>query len=88
LRRLVGGKEIVGKNFLDIGCGSGLHSLAALRLGAKHVRALDIDADSVATTRLMLERYTLPPPKDQCRPFRWRKRAFSISCRKGKGGLT
>jgi len=44
----------MGKRFLDIGCGSGLHSLAALRLGAGEVVALDIDPDSVATTRELL----------------------------------
>jgi len=59
LRRLIEEKEITGRSFLDIGCGSGLHSLSALRLGAKRVLALDIDADSVATTRAMLERHAL-----------------------------
>ncbi|HEY8052559.1 MAG TPA: class I SAM-dependent methyltransferase [Steroidobacteraceae bacterium] len=54
LRRLAGG-ELTGKRFLDIGCGSGLHSLAALRLGAVEVVALDIDPDSVATTRNLLQ---------------------------------
>jgi 2-polyprenyl-6-hydroxyphenyl methylase/3-demethylubiquinone-9 3-methyltransferase len=54
LRKLVG-DSLVGKRFLDIGCGSGLHSLAALRLGAAEVTSLDIDPDSVATTRQMLE---------------------------------
>jgi SAM-dependent methyltransferase len=54
LRKLVG-DDLTGKRFLDIGCGSGLHSLAALRLGAAEVMSLDIDPDSVATTRKMLE---------------------------------
>jgi SAM-dependent methyltransferase len=54
LRRLAGG-DLSGARFLDIGCGSGLHSLAALRLGAAEVVAVDIDADSVATTRALLE---------------------------------
>ena len=58
LQRLIEEEEIVGKSFLDIGCGSGLHALAALRLGAKHVLALDIDTDSAATARAMLERHT------------------------------
>src|SRR5882762_3216178 len=53
LRRLAGG-DFEGKRFLDIGCGSGLHSLAALRLGAGEVVALDIDPDCVATTRKLL----------------------------------
>ena len=54
LRKLAGG-GLEGKRFLDIGCGSGLHALAALRLGASEVVALDIDSDSVATTRQLLE---------------------------------
>jgi 2-polyprenyl-6-hydroxyphenyl methylase/3-demethylubiquinone-9 3-methyltransferase len=44
------------KSFLDIGSGSGLFSVAALRLGASEVLAVDIDADSVATTRKLLSR--------------------------------
>ena len=54
LRRLAGG-DLAGKRFLDIGCGSGVHALAALRLGAREVVALDIDPDSVATTRQVLQ---------------------------------
>lgn len=48
--------ELAGKSFLDIGSGSGLFSVAALRLGAKDVVAVDIDRQSVATTRKLLER--------------------------------
>ncbi|MCG6865332.1 MAG: class I SAM-dependent methyltransferase [Thiogranum sp.] len=50
LARLLGVDSLEGKTFLDIGCGSGIHSLAALLLGAKSVYAIDIDPDSVATT--------------------------------------
>lgn len=57
LARLLGGERLDGKRFLDIGCGSGLHSLAALRMGAGEVVAIDLDADSVATTRAVLARY-------------------------------
>lgn len=39
-----------GRSFLDIGCGSGLHSLAALRAGAAKVVGFDYDANSVATS--------------------------------------
>lgn len=56
LLKLINKGEIVGKSFLDIGSGSGLHSLAALRLGAKSVVALDIDPNSVETSRATLER--------------------------------
>ncbi|MCL6618300.1 MAG: class I SAM-dependent methyltransferase [Thermomonas hydrothermalis] len=55
--RLLGGERLDGKRFLDIGSGSGFHSLAALRLGAREVVAVDIDADSVATTHAVLSRF-------------------------------
>lgn len=54
LLKLVTKEELAGKTFLDIGCGSGLHALAALRLGAAHVLATDIDSTSVATTKEVL----------------------------------
>ena len=36
--------------FLDIGCGSGLHSLAAHRMGAARIISFDYDGESVETT--------------------------------------
>lgn len=51
LLRFLGRKDLDGQTFLDIGCGSGLHSLAALRAGAKRIVSFDYDPDSVATTR-------------------------------------
>lgn len=57
LRRLLGCERLDGTRFLDVGSGSGLHSLAALRLGAWEVMAVDIDPDSVATTRALLTRH-------------------------------
>lgn len=59
LQRLLGSASLAGKSFLDIGSGSGLHSLAAVRLGASRVRAVDIDKDSVETTRTLLSRFAL-----------------------------
>ena len=46
-----------GLSFLDIGCGSGLHSLAALRLGAERVWAIDLDPNSVGTAQAVLARW-------------------------------
>lgn len=37
------------QSILDIGCGSGIHSLAALRSGARFVTSMDYDLDSVRT---------------------------------------
>jgi 2-polyprenyl-3-methyl-5-hydroxy-6-metoxy-1,4-benzoquinol methylase len=47
---LVPEQYVQGKDVIDIGSGSGLHSLAAIRLGARSVLALDIDRDSVDAT--------------------------------------
>ncbi len=43
--------DLRGLSFLDIGCGSGIHSLAAWRSGAERVFSFDYDADSVAASR-------------------------------------
>jgi SAM-dependent methyltransferase len=54
LLRLVGREAIQGRTFLDIGCGSGLFSLAAVRLGCEQLLAVDLDPKSVETTRRTL----------------------------------
>lgn len=48
--------SLSGLRFLDVGCGSGLSSLAARRLGAR-VHSFDFDADSVSATRKLRERF-------------------------------
>ncbi|MCH5671514.1 class I SAM-dependent methyltransferase [Streptomyces gilvus] len=54
LERALGTTDLTGRTFLDIGCGSGLFSLAAVRLGAR-VRSFDYDPDSVRTARKVRE---------------------------------
>jgi ribosomal protein L11 methyltransferase len=39
-----------GERFLDYGCGSGILAIAAAKLGASHVDAIDIDIDAVHAT--------------------------------------
>ncbi len=56
LLKLVPRDRLRGATFIDIGCGSGIHALAAYRLGAK-VTAIDVDADSVAAALVLLNRY-------------------------------
>lgn len=53
--------NLKGKSFLDVGCGSGLHSLAAWRAGAQQVISFDYDPESVSTTR-KLHAYCGSPP--------------------------
>ena len=48
--------NLVGKQFIDVGSGSGLFSLAARRLGAQ-VHSFDYDPQSVACTAILKERY-------------------------------
>jgi len=57
LQRLCGRQDLHGKTFLDIGCGSGLHALAAVRLGAVRVLGVDIDPDSVAASKATFARF-------------------------------
>lgn len=62
LLKLVERERLSGASFVDIGCGSGLHSLAAARLGAGRIVAVDYDLDSVNTTKSLFERYTVAVP--------------------------
>lgn len=49
LIQFLGGREkIKGKSFIDVGCGSGLFSLAAFRLGAREIISVDVDKYSIA----------------------------------------
>lgn len=48
--------DLAGRSFLDVGCGSGLFSLAARRLGA-HVHAFDDDPEAVACAQELRRRY-------------------------------
>src|SRR5881392_4052481 len=54
LLRLIPADEFKGRSFLDIGCGSGLHALAAAQLGVSRIMAVDIDPDSVSTSSAVL----------------------------------
>jgi 2-polyprenyl-6-hydroxyphenyl methylase/3-demethylubiquinone-9 3-methyltransferase len=48
--------DLSGRTFLDAGCGSGLFSLAAHRLGAR-VRAFDVDPECVTTAKELRRRF-------------------------------
>lgn len=56
LRQMLDVEDLAGKRFLDIGCGSGLFSLAAHRLGAEVV-SIDYDRDSVTCTERLRDRW-------------------------------
>ena len=56
LRTFFGVNDFEGQTFLDIGCGSGLFSLAARRLGAR-VHSFDLDPLSVECSNELKRRY-------------------------------
>ena len=57
MERLLTKEELADRSFLEIGSGSGIHTLSALRLGATNVYATDIDPDSVKTTSSVLQKF-------------------------------
>lgn len=59
LRTALGRSSLAGQSFLDIGCGSGVFSLAAFRLGAR-VISLDNDAESIACCQTLWDRMGRP----------------------------
>lgn len=56
LKELLGTDSLESKRFLDIGCGSGLSSLAARRMGAR-VHSFDYDTQCVSCTNILKQRY-------------------------------
>ncbi|MGD9838216.1 MAG: class I SAM-dependent methyltransferase [Afipia sp.] len=62
LTKLIPANDIKGRTFLDIGCGSGLHALAAARLGVSRVVGVDIDPNSAATARQVLSQHAKDTP--------------------------
>jgi len=50
------GIDLGGRSFFDFGCGSGILSVAALKLGAVKAEAVDIDLQALSATRQNAER--------------------------------
>lgn len=63
LESLVGSDNLRGSTMLDIGCGSGLHALAALRAGAERVVATDVNPLCLEVTQKNLSRFQRELPK-------------------------
>lgn len=55
-----GRTDFEGLDFLDIGCGSGIHSYAAMRAGARKVHSFDYDGNSVLATKALREHAGAP----------------------------
>jgi 2-polyprenyl-6-hydroxyphenyl methylase/3-demethylubiquinone-9 3-methyltransferase len=52
--------DLAGLRILDIGCGSGLHSMAMFQARAASIHSFDYDPDSVAATKLLHEKAGSP----------------------------
>jgi 2-polyprenyl-6-hydroxyphenyl methylase/3-demethylubiquinone-9 3-methyltransferase len=63
LRDMLALERLDGLSVLDIGSGSGLFSLAAMRLGAERVFSFDYDPDSVACTKELRRRFRDGDPR-------------------------
>ena len=53
-------KQIIGKNIIDIGCGSGIHSYAFYKIGASKIISFDYDPKSVEATKILWEKAGKP----------------------------
>lgn len=60
LQNLLGLSSLKGKSFLDVGCGSGILSLAAIELGAERVISIDVDSKSVEACEQLKQRINNP----------------------------
>ena len=57
LSELLGNDSLINKSFLDIGCGSGIFSIAAVRMGANKVIGIDIDPASIKASQTNAQRW-------------------------------
>jgi SAM-dependent methyltransferase len=57
-------EEYKDKVFIDIGCGSGIFSLSALRLGCSKVISFDVDRYSIEATKKVKNRFSYLLPED------------------------
>jgi SAM-dependent methyltransferase len=62
LSDMLGVARLDGLSFVDVGCGSGLMSLAARRMGARVV-SFDVDRDSVECCRELRQRFHTDDPE-------------------------
>jgi ribosomal protein L11 methyltransferase len=66
--------RLTGRRVIDFGCGSGVLAIAALKLGAVHVRAVDIDEQALLATaanaaaNAVSERIEIGPPRSALEP--------------------
>jgi 2-polyprenyl-6-hydroxyphenyl methylase/3-demethylubiquinone-9 3-methyltransferase len=66
------GNGLENKSFLDIGCGSGLSSLAAYKMGAASITSVDIDPLNINNTNFLKNKFNVPET------FPWNVKITSI----------
>jgi ribosomal protein L11 methylase PrmA len=66
------GNGLENKSFLDIGCGSGLSSLAAYKMGACSITSVDIDPLNIENTNFLKNKFNVPEI------FPWKVRITNI----------
>ena len=57
LKNMLSVDDLQGRSFIDVGCGSGLFSLAAARLMAKSIHSFDYDTKSVVCSLELKRRF-------------------------------
>ena len=57
----LGSDPVSGKSVIDVGCGSGIHSLGLYQLGARKLVSIDVDPHSVECTRRFWQSEGRPP---------------------------
>lgn len=70
MAEFMGAENIKGKTFIDIGCGSGIFSRSAFKLGALSVTSFDVDPFSVECCRYVWDK--------EGRPANWTVQEASI----------
>lgn len=63
LTNFTGLKTFKNKIFIDVGCGSGLFSLASIKLNAKKVISIDVDDDSIECAKFLRNKYNINSKK-------------------------
>jgi 2-polyprenyl-3-methyl-5-hydroxy-6-metoxy-1,4-benzoquinol methylase len=66
-RSTAGVDTLAGGTFLDLGCGSGLNSLVALRMHATRVLSIDADPHSVEAAQYLRKQYARNDPRWEIR---------------------
>lgn len=68
LDEMAGRGLLEGRRAMDIGCGSGILAIAALKLGAAHALGTDIDPQALIASRDNAERNGVPPERFDLAP--------------------